>query len=204
MGNAIGYYKEEGIVLVMEWYPSTLEHVMNNEETKSKRFHYTEKLLYCLVDLQSKNPTELEGKLSGGIFTTLFSRKKRNDKFRNWIVHGDLHANNVFIDGSDNLRLGDFGNAKIVKHYCECDKDLLCLLSLLENIWQVYSDGWIPAGVNWLLCELNDLVKAMAKELESGRTQNKKFREKDKLLNSRESVLDSENLRSENVSFGDL
>merc|ERR1711997_459503 len=28
--------------------------------------------------------------------------------------------------------------------------------------------------------------------------------EKDKLLNSRESVLDSENLRSENVSFGDM
>ena len=170
--NAIGYYRKDGIVLVMEWYPSTLENVLTHEETKLKRFHYTENLLYCMVDLQSKNPSALDAKLSGGLLTTLFTTKSKKTQ-RQWIVHGDLHANNVFIDGNDNLRLGDFGNSKIVKNYYECDKDLLCLLSLLESVWQVHNYNTIPAAVNWLFGELNDLVRTLETDLRAGTSKKK-------------------------------
>ena len=187
--NAIGYYRKDGIVLVMEWYSSTLENVLTREETKLKRFHYTEKLLYCMVDLQSKNPSALDAKLSGGLLTTLFTSKSKKTQ-RQWIVHGDLHANNVFIDGNDNLRLGDFGNSKIVKNYYECDKDLMCLLSLLESIWQVYNYNTIPAAVNWLFSELNDLVRTLETDLRTGTSKKKdgkkKKNKKDKLLTSRD------------------
>jgi hypothetical protein len=66
----------------------------------------------------------------------------------------------------------------------------MCLLSLLESIWQVYNYNTIPAAVNWLFSELNDLVRTLETDLRTGTSKKKdgkkKKNKKDKLLTSRD------------------